>query len=206
MKSPFSTGSGSKTAFDSAYFRKYYFDAATRVTTAAEMGRRAQLIAAVMRHASIPVRTILDAGCGVGLLRKPFAAALPRARYRGLEASQYLCVRYGWTFGSLVDFAARTPSDLVVCYDVLQYLSDRDAARAITNLATLSRAALYVSALTAEDWRANCDRTRTDRSVHLRSGDWYRQRLRQNFNYLGFGIWLRKNVTAIVWDMERPKP
>jgi trans-aconitate methyltransferase len=205
MKSPFSTGSGSKTAFDSAYFRKYYFDAATRVTTAAEMGRRAQLIAAVMLHASIPVRTILDAGCGVGLLRKPFAAALPRARYRGLEASQYLCARYGWTFGSLVDFAARAPSDLVVCYDVLQYLGDRDAARAITNLATLSRAALYISALTAEDWRANCDRSRTDRSVHLRSGDWYRQRLRKNFNYLGFGIWLRKNVTAIVWDMERPK-
>jgi trans-aconitate methyltransferase len=206
MKSLYSTGSGCKTAFDSAYFRKYYFDAATRVTTAAEMGRRAQLIAAVMRHASIPVRTILDAGCGVGLLRKPFAAALPRARYRGLEASQYLCARYGWTFGSLADFAARAPSDLVVCYDVLQYLNDRDAARAITNLATLSRAALYVSALTAEDWRANCDRARTDRSVHLRSGDWYRQRLRKHFHYLGFGIWLRKNVAAIVWDMERPKP
>jgi hypothetical protein len=206
MKSPFSTGSGCKTVFNSAYFRKYYFDAATRVTTAAEMGRRAQLIAAAMRHAGIPVRTILDAGCGVGLLRKPFSAALPRARYRGLEASQYLCTRYGWTLGSVVDFAARAPSDLVVCYDVLQYLGDRDAARAIANLATLSRAALYVSALTAEDWRANCDRARTDRSVHLRSGDWYRRRLRKHFHYLGFGIWLRKNVTAIVWDMERPNP
>jgi hypothetical protein len=213
MKSPFLTGSGYKTArksrktagaaFDSAYFRKYYFDAATRVTTAAEMGRRAQLIAAVVRHAGIPIRTILDAGCGVGLLRKPFAAALPRARYRGLEASEYLCARYGWTFGSVVDFAARAPSDLVVCYDVLQYLGDRDAARAIANLGTLSRAALYVSALTAEDWRANCDRARTDRSVHLRSGDWYRGRLQKHFHYLGFGVWLRNNVTAIVWDMER---
>jgi hypothetical protein len=206
MKSPFSTGSGYKTAFDSAYFRKYYFDAATRVTTAAEMGRRAQLIAAAVRHVGIPVRTILDAGCGVGLLRKPFADALPRARYRGLEASQYLCTRYGWTLGSVVDFAARAPSDLVVCYDVLQYLGDRDAARAIANLATLSRAALYVSALTAEDWRAKCDRARTDRSVHLRSGDWYRRRLLKHFNYLGFGVWLRKNVTAIVWDMEGPEP
>ena len=204
MKSPFSTGSGYKTAFDSAYFRKYYFDAATRVTTAAEMGRRAQLIAAIVRHAGISVRSILDAGCGVGLLRKPFAAALPRARYRGLEASDYLCARYGWSFGSVVDFAARAPSDLVICYDVLQYLGDRDAACAIANLAMLSRAALYVSALTAEDWRANCDRARTDRSVHLRSGDWYRRRLQKHFRYLGFGVWLRNNVTAIVWDMERP--
>src|SRR5271168_2221731 len=149
-------------AFDSAYFRKYYFDATTRVTTAAEMGRRAQLIAAAVRHAGIPVRTILDAGCGVGLLRKPFAEALPRASYRGLEASEYLCARYGWTRGSVVDYAARRPSDLVICYDVLQYLDDRDAARAIANLARLTRGALYVSALTCEDWRANCDRKRTD--------------------------------------------
>ncbi len=191
-------------AFDSAYFRKYYFDPATRVTSAAEMRRRAQLIAAVVRQAGIPVRSILDAGCGVGLLRKPFAAALPRARYQGLETSDYLCARYRWTKGSVVDFAPRTPSDLVICYDVLQYLDDRAAARAIANLARLTRAALYVSALTEQDWRANCDRTRTDRSVHLRSGDWYRRRLQRRFNYLGFGVWLRKNATAIVWEMERP--
>jgi trans-aconitate methyltransferase len=193
-----------RAAFDSAYFRKYYFSAATRVTTAAEMRGRAQLIAAILRHANIPVRSILDAGCGIGLLRKPFSEALPRARYTGIETSDYLCTRYSWTRGSLVDFAPRSPSDLVVCYDVLQYLTDRDAARAITNLAKLSRAAVYISALTREDWRANCDKTLTDRAVHLRAGDWYRRRLRRQFNYLGFGVWLRKDVTAILWDMERP--
>jgi trans-aconitate methyltransferase len=191
-------------AFDSAYFRKYYFDAATRVTTAADMRGRAQLIAAVLRQAGIPVRRILDAGCGIGLLREAFAAAIPRARYEGLEASDYLCTRYQWTKGSVVDFAPRSPSDLVVCYDVLQYLGDRDAARAIANLAKLSRAAIYVSALTREDWRANCDRTRTDRDVHLRFGDWYRRRLRRRFNYVGLGVWLRKDVDAILWDLERP--
>jgi SAM-dependent methyltransferase len=191
-------------AFGPAYFRKYYFNAATRVTSAAEMRGRALLIAAILRHTRIPVRSILDAGCGIGLLRKPFAAAMPRARYAGLEASEYLCARYPWTKGSVTDFAPRTPSDLVICYDVLQYLDDRDASRAIANLAKLTRAALYVSALTREDWRENCDRTRTDRAVHLRPGDWYRRRLRRRFNYLGFGVWLRKDVTAILWDMERP--
>jgi SAM-dependent methyltransferase len=191
-------------AFDSAYFGKYYFNAATRVTTAAEMRGRAQLIAAILRHAGISVRRILDAGCGIGLLRKPFAEAMPRARYEGLEASEYLCARYPWTKGSVVDFAPRSASDLVVCYDVLQYLDDRDAARAIANLAKLTRAALYVSALTREDWRANCDRTRTDGAVHLRPGDWYRRRLLRRFNFLGFGVWLRKDVSAIFWDLERP--
>ena len=193
-----------RAAFDSAYFRKYYFDKATRVTTAAEMRGRAQLIAAILRHAGIPVRSILDAGCGIGLLRKPFAEVLPRARYKGIEASDYLCARYPWIKGSVVDFAPRSPSDLVVCYDVLQYLDDRDAASAIANLAKLTRAAIYVSALTLEDWRANCDRTLTDRAVHLRPGEWYRRRLRRRFNYLGFGVWLRKDVSAILWDLERP--
>jgi SAM-dependent methyltransferase len=188
--------------FGAAYFRKYYYNAATRVTTTAEMRRRAELITAILRHAGIPVRSILDAGCGIGLLRKIFASALPRARYVGLESSAYLCTRYGWTQGSVVDFAARAPSDLVICYDVLQYLDDRDAARAIANIAKLTGAALYVSALTREDWRANCDRSRTDRAVHLRPGEWYRRRLRRHFNYLGFGVWLRKGVTAILWDME----
>jgi len=192
------------TAFGAAYFRKYYLNPATRVTTPAEMQSRARLIAAILRHARIPVRTILDAGCGIGLLRKPFAEQYPRARYHGLEASEYLCARYGWIKGSIVDFVPRTPSDLAVCYDVLQYLDDRDASRAIANLSRLTRAALYLSALTREDWRENCDRTRTDRAVHLRAGIWYRRRLKRHFRYLGFGVWLRKEATAILWDLERP--
>lgn len=193
------------TVFGAAYFRKFYLNAATRVVTPAEMRTRARLIAAILTQAAIPVRTILDAGCGIGLLRKPFADVLPRARYAGLEASEYLCRRYGWTLGSVSDYRPTRPSDLVICYDVLQYLDERTAARALANLSRLTRAALYVSALTREDWRDNCDRSRTDRAVYLRPGDWYRRRLKRHFNYLGFGVWLRKDVTALLWDMERSK-
>jgi SAM-dependent methyltransferase len=193
------------TSFGAAYFRKFYVNPATRVVTPKEMGVRAHTIAAVLAQASISVRSILDAGCGMGLLRKPFAIALPRARYAGLEASDYLCGRFGWIKGSVVDYAPRKPCDLVVCYDVLQYLDDRAAARAIANLKRLSSAALYISALTREDWRDNCDRTRTDRAVYLRSGDWYRRRLKRNFRYLGLGVWLRKEVTPLLWEMEGAK-
>ena len=190
--------------FSAAYFKKFYLNAATRVVTASEMRSRAALIAAVLRQCQIPVRRILDAGCGIGLLRKPFKKYLPRARYVGLEASEYLCRRFHWVSGSIVDFAPRSLFDLVICYDVLQYLPDAQAARAIANLSRVTRSALYVSALTREDWRANCDRSRTDRAVHLRSGAWYRRRLNKAFRYVGFGIWVRKNVTAILWEMERP--
>jgi predicted TPR repeat methyltransferase len=190
--------------FGADYFQKFYVNPATRVVTAGEMQSRAGVIAAILRQIQIPIRSILDAGCGIGLLRKPFAGVLPRAKYTGLEASDYLCRRFGWTRGSVADFLPRKPFDLVVCYDVLQYLGDEDAARAIANLGRLSCGALYVSALTNEDWRDNCDRSLTDRAVHLRPGAWYRRRLRRNFHYVGFGVWLRNGVTAILWDMEKP--
>src|SRR5580692_8742692 len=86
--------------FSAAYFRKFYLTAATRVVTAAEMYSRAALIASALRQCQVPVRRTLDAGCGIGLLRKPFKEFLPKARYAGLEASEYLCGRFGWTLGS----------------------------------------------------------------------------------------------------------
>lgn len=190
--------------FGAAYFRRFYLDPATRVVTHGEMRSRAAVIASLLAHVQIPVRRILDAGCGLGLLRKPLAEFYPRARYSGLEASPYLCKRFGWIAGSITDFAPSKPFDLMICYDVLQYLPDREAARAIANFAMLTRAALYVSALTIEDWRDNCDRSRTDRDVHLRSGAWYRRRLRKSFRYVGVGVWLRTDVTATLWDMEQP--
>jgi len=190
--------------FGPAYFRRFYLDPATRVVSSSEMRGRAAVIASLLGHVQIPVRRILDAGCGLGMLRRPLADLYPRARYAGLESSPYLCGRFGWYFGSVMDFTAPEPFDLVICYDVLQYLSDAEAARAIANFPRLTRAALYVSALTTEDWRENCDRSRTDRDVHLRSGAWYRRRLQRSFRYIGVGVWLRKDVAATLWEMEQP--
>lgn len=193
-----------ESTFGADYVRRFYLDPRTRVVTPEEMHDRAALIAALLRHAGIPVRRILDAGCGIGLLRAPFKRALPRARYTGLELSGYLCRKYGWVRGSVVDYAPRAPSDLLICYDVLQYLPDAEASRALAHFAHLTRAALYVSALTTADWRLHCDRTRTDRAVHLRSGAWYRRRLARRFRYLGVGVWLRKDIEPTLWDMEGP--
>jgi predicted TPR repeat methyltransferase len=190
-------------AFDAAYFKRFYGHARTRVVSQAEMTARAALIAAILRHAQVPVRRILDAGCGLGLMRKALQIHLPRAHYTGLESSDYLCDRYGWIQGSVADFRPRRPYDLVICYDVLQYLDDHAAQRALDNFTRLSRAALYVSALTILDAKENCDRSRTDLAVRLRSGAWYRRRLQRRFTHLGFGVWLKKSQTAILWEMEQ---
>ena len=187
--------------FDKEYYRKFYFDTRTAVVSRAEMKARAKLIGAYADHVGLPVRQMLDAGCGIGLLRAPLKRAFPRAHYTGLEYSDYLCKRYGWTQGSLASFRA-DPFDLVVCYDVMQYLDDRTAARAIANLGRLTRGVLYLSALTARDWRENCDRTRTDRDVHLRDAEWYGARLRRVFRPAGAGFWIRRGAPLTTWEME----
>ena len=165
------------------------------------MTARAQYIAAYTRHVGLPVGTVLDAGCGLGLLRDPLMRALPRASYVGLEYSDYLCRRYGWTQGSLTDFRAR-PFDLVICYDVLQYLDDRSASAALANLAKLCRGVLYFSALTLRDWAENADRRRTDRNVWMRSAIWYRRRLARNFRQVGGGFWIRRDAPLLPWELE----
>ena len=191
-----------RTRFDAAWFKRFYYDPETRVTTREEMRARAELIAAIVRHAQLPAGSILDAGCGIGLLKPAFARVLKQARYVGLEASEYLCRRFGWMRGSIVDFKPAASYDLVVCYDVLQYLDDRAAVRAMANLGRLSRVALYFSALTIEDWRRNCDRSRTDRDVNMRPAAWYRARLRRNFHYYGLGVWIRRTQFAQRWALE----
>ncbi len=187
--------------FDADYYRRFYYDGRTAVTSRAEMRARAKLIGAYASHIGLPVRRMLDAGCGIGLLRGPLERAFPRARYTGLEYSEYLCERYGWIQGSLATYRT-DPFDLVVCYDVLQYLDDRTATRAIANLGRLTRGVLYLSALTARDWQRNCDRSRTDRDVHLRDVEWYGKRLRRHFRPSGAGFWIRRGAPLVTWEME----
>lgn len=195
-------GCGVNLTFDRAYYEKFYFDPRTAVTTQAEMRARAQLIVAYAGHVGLPVRRMLDAGCGTGMLRKPLERAYPKARYVGLDVSQYLCERFGWEQGTVDTWRCSATFDLVICYDVVQYLDDRRAARALANLGRLCHAVLYFGALTATDWRRNCDRRRTDAAVHMREGSWYRNRLRRHFREIGAGFWLRRGAPLTVWELE----
>lgn len=188
--------------FDREYFRRYYYDARTAVATRAEMRARARLIAAFVAHVGLPVRRILEAGCGTGLLRGELVKLLPRAHYTALDASEYLCRRHGWRLGRIEEFRAPRPFDLLVCYDVLQYLDARSAERALRNFARLTRGALYFSALTRGDFARNADRERTDADVHLRSERWYRRRLERHFREAGLGLWLRRGAPLTLWELE----
>ena len=83
-----------------------------------------------------------------------------------------------------------------------QYLSAREAELAIANLAKVCRGALYFLALTKEDWAENCDQTRTDGAVHLRSVKWYAERLNRDFRNAGGGLFIARRAGVVSYALH----
>jgi len=131
------------------------------------------------------------------------ARHFPRARYLGVERSAYLCRRFGWTAGSVVDYDDGAAHDLVICQGVLQYLDAKEARRALANLAARCKGALYLQAVTREDWRVAVDRERTDGDIHLRPDAWYRKWLAPHFDPIGGGLFLKKDAPVVCYSLER---
>ncbi len=189
-------------AFDRAYYRRYYEDPRTRVSDPKDDETLGRFLGAYLRLMNQPVTRVLDLGCGLGRLRKVFAREFPQATYTGVERSEYLCERYGFSQGSVVDYRGRGRYDLVVCKGVMQYLSGADAVRALNNLERLTRGCLYLEALTQEDWDSACDQARTDGAVYLRPARFYRERLQKSFVACGGGVYLHKDAGAVLYALE----
>lgn len=187
--------------FDAAYYHRFYESPETRAGTVASARRHAAFISAYLNYLELPVARILDLGCGLGRLLRALGRNHPRAELVGVEVSDYLCQRYGWRQGSVVDYDD-DPFDLVVCFDVLSYLEPEDCGAALRNIARLTRGVACLGLITAED-REIADFQRTDRQQHLRPASWYRRRLSQPFQSLGGGLYLRKPASIPIWQMDQ---
>lgn len=187
--------------FDQAYYRRFYHDPATRAASPAYARRQAEFIAASARYLELPVKRVIDVGCGVGRVLKGLGRAFPKATLRGVEYSDYLCTRYGWQQGSVVTYQDK-PFDLVVCNDVLAYLDDKQCNRAIDNLAALCKGMMFLGVITQEDLPV-LDEERTDPDQYLRKRAWYRRRLRRHFTNIGGGLYLKKPAAVPVWALDQ---
>lgn len=188
--------------FGAAYYGRYYESARTRVHGKDEIARLCAAITSLLEWWGAPLRSVLDVGAGVGLWRDWFAEHRPEVRYRSTEYSAYACEKYGHEQRDISEWRARERFDLVVCQGVLPYLDDRACASAIENIAAMTRGLLYLEAITERDAAEVIDDVRTDVKVHLRTGAWYRTRLRVHYTEVGAGLWCKKDARVLFYELE----
>ncbi len=191
--------------FDEDYYRRYYENPRTRVAAPKETRALTDFVCGYLKYIDLSVRRVLDMGCGLGTWKPEIKRHFPRALYVGVERSDYLCKRFGWQKGSVDSYRSERPFDLVICQDVVQYLPNRNADMAMRRLAALSRGALLFAVLTREDWEENCDQELTDGSGYLRSGRWYRKRLKKDFVNAGGGLFVKHDAGVVLYELEKLK-
>ncbi len=192
--------------FNEAYYKRFYLDRETRVRASQDHKRLADFVFGYVDHLQVPIRRVLDIGCGLGHWKKEVARKYPKAIYTGVEFSPYLCRKFGWKNGSAADFKGQGQYDLVLCQSVIQYLPDSQARKAIANLARLCRGATYLEIITRMDWDEHCNQDVTDGNVFLRPGKWYRTLLDRKFRNAGGGLFLPKSSGAVLYELEGPDP
>ncbi len=196
--------SASPSLFDEAYYQRFYFDKKTSVVDPKHMERLGTFVCSYLKYLRVPVERVVDVGCGIGLWKDVVARHFPGARYQGVEFSAYLCERYGWQQGSVVDYAAdEGPFDFVVCQGVLPYLSPPDLKAALDNLGRLCRGALYLEAVSREDYERDIiDEDLTDPALFRHRAEVYRRRLSRHFRELGGGLWLSRAAEVPLFELE----
>ncbi|MFT4268892.1 MAG: class I SAM-dependent methyltransferase [Xenophilus sp.] len=196
--------SAAASSFDEAYYQRFYFDKKTRVADPRHVERLGTFVCDYLKYLRVPVQRVLDVGCGIGLWRGIVARHFPQAQWHGVEFSAYLCERYGWERGSVVDHQTDRPFDLVICQGVLPYLAPAELRRALHNLGTLSQGALYVEAVSREDFEQGIvDEDLTDARIFRHRAEVYRRGLARHFTAMGGGLWLSRQAQVPVFALER---
>ena len=145
--------------YDQAYFDKWYRDPRHRVGSRTRLLREIGfVVAATEQLLERPLRSVLDVGAGEGRWQPVLQQLRPGSRYAGVEPSPYAVKRWGarrnlrqGDFASLPTLGLDTPFDLIVCADVLHYLSTPLFQLALQTLATLVNGVAYLPLFTGDD-------------------------------------------------------
>ena len=187
--------------FDAAYYRRFY--GSRPVHNRRQIAHLAEGVLSLASWWRIPIRSVLDVGAGKGYWRDCLATTHPKLQYHGVDASDYACRRYHHELADISVWQPRRTYDLVVCQSVMQYLDDRDVAKAMDTLGAACRGLLVFETPTVADRKTVIDPTSTDLDVRWRSGNWYRKRLADAFTEIGGGMWLSRNCPVALYELER---
>ena len=178
--------------YDAAYFQHWYRRG--DIGGPARLARKVQLaVASAEYYLERPIRSVLDIGCGEGAWRAPLLKLRPKLHYMGFDGSEYAVQRYGRArnlhlarFGDFQWLRPCAPVDLLVCSDVLHYLSSRELRAGLPGLAQMCAGVAWLETFTSEDaFEGDQD------GFQQRNSAWYRRNLRAvGFQPLGSHLWL----------------
>ena len=190
--------------YDQAYFDRWYRHGG--IGDRARLARKVALaVAAAEYHLERPIRTVLDVGAGEAAWRAPLLKLRPGLRYLGFDSSEYAVRRYGRRrqlhlarFGDFEHLRPCAPVDLLVCSDVLHYLSTKELDRGLPGLAELCGGVAFLETFTRED-RAVGD----EHDFQQRPAAFYRKRFDAvGFSQVGSHLWLSPALRARATALE----
>ena len=193
-------------AYDRKYFDRWY-RGADAPRGEAELRRSVALAVSVAESIlNRELRTVLDVGAGEGRWQPILYELRPEASYLGIEPSRYALERFGdarnlrrGRFDELHLHAFDEPFDLVVCADVLHYLSDQQILAGLEELVDLVGGVAFLEVFTRED-PAEGDRN----GFRPRPAEWYRAAFIQaGLRPLGMQMWIHEELAVDLDEMER---
>ncbi len=193
--------------YDRRYFDKWYRHPGTRVKTAADMRRQLGFIIGVTEYLlDRPVRNVLDVGCGEANWRAVLHTLRPRARYVGVDGSDYAVKRFGarrnirrGTLGTIGSVGLDGPFDLILCLGVLNYVAAAELRSGLRQLHDLSGGVAYLEIFTSAD-----DATGDFRRSAAQRPSWYRNIIRRaGFVPLGLHCYLPSTLARHAAALER---
>lgn len=151
-------------------------------------------VIAFCRHIGVDVKGFCDVGAGTGWWAREFAKRYPSCEnIETCDASAAACELYGHRNVPVQRLSGRQ-ADLVVCRDVLRYVSDSDIDKALVRLTKKCRGVLYLQVITSDEV---IDEEASDMKGWFRSKTWYRRELKAaGFRDCGMGLFASSRLRS----------
>jgi SAM-dependent methyltransferase len=145
--------------YDRAYFDRWYRHSKHERASSSLLKRKVHLAVSVAEYyLERPIKSVLDVGCGEAVWRAPLLKLRPKLEYRGVDSSEYAVTKFGRTrniafaqFSQLEQLRFGAPVDLLVCSDVMHYLSDSELKRGLKGFSELCQGVAFLELWSRED-------------------------------------------------------
>ena len=198
----------SEKRYDQAYFDRWYRGSDEGVGSADALRRNVALAVAVTESVlDAPLRSVLDVGCGEGRWQPILHDLRPGGTYLGIDPSEYVVERFGaernLRYGSFEELGYHVfdePFDLIVCSDVLHYLTEDEIRAGLPALEERCAGVALLETFTTED-----DPEGDREGFHLRSAAWYRETFADaGFVPIGLQLYVPRDVAEELDALDLP--